>query len=248
MDNRFDQTLLKELELLTKEIGLDRKEEYTFGNENRLFRVSFNEAKQQYVLEQADLSEGGDPAFDEVQSILFDDTQNEKDVSFVAIEFSEAMRRSLGIRHKRSATAEIDLPSANKSGAMTVSGFTKKVLDVFPQYKDLYKERVAQYGNFLYLNFFAETLVPKTVEILTENAKKTVKKLFELLETGYLQGDRETVNVTVAVIAAAVYEKPELRESALAMLESNSHFKQSVSEFIPVYSHNKKLIAALNKK
>lgn len=232
---------------MMKELGLERKEDGIFGNENILFKIRYDEEKQLYVLSSKNISEDQSQDYNDIQSVLFDDTQNAKDISFVAIEFGETIRQTLGIRRKRAAAGLVDLPSASKTGAMTVSGFTKKVLDVFPQYKDLYKDHVALYGNFLYLNFFADTLVPKTVEILTENTKKSVKKLFELLETGYLQGDRETVNVTVAVIAAAVYKKPELKENALTMLESNGHFKQSVNEFIPVYARDKKLIAALNK-
>ncbi len=247
MDNRFDANLFGELKTLLDEISLESKEENVFGNETNLFKVYFNEDKQQYILAQAQLSGESDGSFAEIQSVLFDDSQSEKDISFVAIEFSETIRQKLGVRRKRAATTEVDLPSANKNGAMTVSGFTKKVLDVFPQYKDDYKAHVAHYGNFLYLDFFADTLVPQIIEILNAGAKKTVKKLFELLETGYLQGDRETVNVTVAVIAAAVYKQPELKEKALEMLDGNAHYRQCVQEFIPVFAKRKKLIKALIK-
>ena len=42
-------------------------------------------------------------------------------------------------------------------------------------------------------------VVPQIKEILTENNKKSVKKLFDVFETVYLQGDRDTVNTAVAV-------------------------------------------------
>ncbi len=247
LDNRFDADLFAEIEPLLTDIGLEKKDDNLFGNTEKLFKVYYSEEKQQYILAMADLSEDSDQHFEDIQGVLFDDTQNVKDISFVAIEFSETVRAKLGVRHKRAPVTDIDLPSATKSGAMTVTGFTKKVLDVYPQFKDLYKDRVAQYGNFLYLDFFADTLVPQIVETVTAGAKKSNKKLFELLEPAYIQGDRETVNVTVAVLAAAVYKKPEIKDQVLALVEANPHYRQCVAEFIPVFAKRKKLVKALIK-
>ena len=139
------------------------------------------------------------------------------------------------------------MPTATKDGTYNVTAFTKKMLDVFPALKDEYKEHVAVYGNFLYLNFFGEKLVPQIKEVLIENNKKSVKKLFDVFETVYLQGDRDTVNTAVAVIAAACVNDETVKANAIAALGDNKHFVDSLTQLIPVIASNKKLSAALLK-
>ena len=141
----------------------------------------------------------------------------------------------------------IDLPTATKDGSYNITAFTKKMLDVFPALKDEYKAHVAHYGNFLYLNFFGEKLVPLIKAVLLENNKKNVKKLFDVFQNAYLQGDRDTVNVIVAVVAAACVKDDAVKANAVAALGDNKHFIDSVTEFIPIVSSNKKLSASLLK-
>lgn len=217
----------------------------TFENETRAFRVEYDEPRQMYLLMGAEKADGVIGEFSELSAWLFDDTQNAKDAGSVGIDFTNTMRDRTGLKPKSVARGKIDLPTAEKGTAMTASGFTKKVLDVFPQYKDAYKAHIEKYGNFLYLNFFSETLVPQIRDILTANEKKQVKKLFELLEAGYTQGDRETVNAVVASVAAAVYDDPALQANAEVMLENDKHFRGCVTAFIPVLAHNNKVRTAL---
>ena len=106
---------------------------------------------------------------------------------------------------------------------------------------------VAKYGNFLYLDFFGYTLVPQIKTTLKEGNKKSVKKLYELLENAYLMGDKETVNTVVAVVAAAACESEEIKAAVIAMLQSDSHLQKGVIELIPVIDKNKKLRASLIK-
>ena len=59
---------------------------------------------------------------------------------------------------------------------MDIAGFTKKMLDVFPTLKDEYKAHITKYGNFLYLNFFGEYLVP-----VLKNLFETLFKLIPMI-------------------------------------------------------------------
>ena len=80
-----------------------------------------------------------------------------------------------------------------------------------------------------------------------ENNKKNVKKLFDVFQNGYVQGDRDTVNVIVAVIAAACVKDDTAKANAIAALGDNKHFIDSVTQFIPIVASNKKLSASLLK-
>lgn len=247
LDNRFYDNVIAEIKPFFDEHGFVARADGSFQSDERAVKVEYNEDRQMYLLLLADISSGEVGEYSEVSAWLFDDSQNAKDAAAVGIDFTGTLREKMGIKLKRPAVTAVDLPSADKSGSITVSGFAKRVLDVFPQYKDAYRAHVAKYGNFLYLDFYADTLVIQIKSILTENSKKTVKKLFELLEYGYVHGDRETVNSIVAVVSAAVCEDEELTAAAYEMLESDKHFQSSVAAFIPVFAKKRKLREALLK-
>lgn len=247
MDNRFLGDVLNEMQPFFDEQGFEAQEDGIFKSKTKAVKVEYSEERQMFLLLKADITEDGEGELSEINAWLFDDSQNAKDAQAVGIDFTETLRKDLGIRHARSANVAVELPASSKDGIMSVAGFTKKVLDIYPQFKDEYKAHVAKYGNFLYLDFFGYTLVPQIKATLKEGNKKSVKKLYELLENAYLMGDKETVNTVVAVVAAAACESEEIKTAAIAMLQSDSHLQKGVIELIPVIDKNKKLRASLIK-
>lgn len=244
MDNRYYDGVIAEMQPFLDEQGF-KTTDGGFANDTKSVVIEYNEERQMYVLKAADIENGNVGEYGVISEYLFDDSQTEKDAVAVGIDFVETLRANLGVKVKR--TAAVELPTAQKGDSLNVSGFTKRVLDVYTIYKEAYKAHVAYRGTFLYMEFLAESLVPQIKTILTANEKKQVKKLYELLNDGYLHGDKETVNVVVACLAAAVYNDDTLKANAFAMLEGNPHFKTSVENFIPAFAKNKKLLAALVK-
>ncbi len=242
MDNRYINKVLEELNPLFTEQGF-KEINGVFKNDKKAVKVEYIEDRQSYVLYAADIDEDGNHGeLSELTAWLFDDSQNESDAVSVGMDFADTLRKNMGIKVKlSSAAAAVELPTATKTGAMKIAGFTKKVLDVYPQYKDEYKAHVAKYGNFLYLNFFAKTLVVQIKECMNENNKKSVKKLYELLENGYINGDKETVNAVVATLAVAAYKDDKVKEAIGNMLSNNKHFNDSFQNFALALASNKKL-------
>lgn len=240
MDNRYINKVLEELNPLFTEQGFKLKDG-VYKNDKKAVKVEYNEARQSYVLFVADIDEEGSQTdFSELTSWLFDDSQNEKDAVSVGMDFADTLRKNMGVKAKASAIA-VELPTASKDGNVKISGFTKKLLDIYPQYKDEYKEHMALYGNFLYLNFFAKTLVVQIKEAMLGGNKKTIKKLYELLENGYIHGDKDTINAIVASLAAAAYNDQKVKEAIDNMLADNSHFKASFDNFSNTFASKKKL-------
>lgn len=248
MDNRYLENVIAEMQPFFDENGF-KATNGIFKNDKKAVAIEYSAERQMYVLKTATIDDDGSFELDEVSAWLFDDSQNAKDAEAVGIDFTNTLKTELGIKHTRSGSlaSAIDLPTATKDGVYNVTAFTKKMLDVFPSLKDDYKVHVAVYGNFLYLNFFGEKLVPQIVSVLLENNKKTVKKLFDVFENVYLHGDRDTVNAVVAVIAAACTKNQTVKENAIAALGDNKHFIDAVNQLIPLVSSNKKLSAALLK-
>lgn len=245
MDNRYFDTVINEMKPFLDENGF-KEQDGAFVSDTKAAKVSYNDERQMYQLYMAEVENGTVGEYSEVSAWLFDDSQTQKDAESVAIDFTATLRDKMGIKIKRSVNSQIDLPTA-KAGTYDISAFSKKVLDIYPQFKENYKAHIAFYGNFLYLNFFGETLVPQMRSVLCENNKKAVKKLCEMLENGYVQGDRDTVNAIVAVCAAAVLNDDTAKTNLFSALADNSHFVKAVEQFIPVLSGNKKLQATLIK-
>lgn len=248
MDNRYLENVIAEMQHFFDENGF-KSVDGVYKNASKVAAIEYSDERQMYILKTADIADDGSYELSEVNAWLFDDSQNAKDAEAVGIDFTSTLKAELGIKHTRSAVATdaIDLPTASKDGTYNITGFTKKVLDVFPALKDEYKAHVAIYGNFLYLNFFGEKLVPQIKSVLLENNKKSIKKLFDVLQNGYLRGDRDTINTIVAVVAAACVNDNTVKQNAIAALGGNKHFIDSVTQFIPVITSNKKLSAALLK-
>lgn len=245
MDNRYYDSVIKEMKPFFDEAGFVLREGGFFLAETKAAKVEYNDGSQSYELLVADVEEGNVGEFSKITSWLFDDSQTEKDAESVGIDFVDTLRKNMGIKVKRTATGtNIELPSASKSGSMDIGGFAKKVLDVFPAFKDEYKAHVAKYGNFLYMSFFADTLVPQIKGILTEGNKKSLKKLYDLLDTAYNTGNGETSNIVVASISAAVCKDEDLKAKAMEFLSEDKHLKNSVTAFIPVLLKDKKLAEA----
>ena len=247
MDNRYLENVIEEMQPFFNDNGF-KAVDGVYKNDKKAVAVEYNDDRQMYVLKVADIEEDGSFELSEISAWLFDDSQNARDAVSVGVDFTATLKDEMGIKTKRAAYANaIDLPTATKDGAYNITAFTKKMLDVFPTLKEEYKAHVGIYGNFLHLNFFGEKLVPQIKSVLLTNDKKSVKKLFDVLQNGYLNGDRDTVNVIVAVVAAACANDEMAKDNAIAALGDNKHFADSVKNFIPVLISNKKLSAALIK-
>ena len=249
LDNRFYDRVICEMKPFLESCNFTECEDGGFQCDTRKVKIVYNEEKQMYELFAAEVEDGAAGEYSVINSWLFDDSQNAKDAEAVGVDFTVSLRKNMGIKHQRNVSAEdaVALPSANKNGNMTVTGFTKKVLDVFPVLKDEYKAHVAAYGNFLYLSFFGEKLVPQIKELLANGNKKQIKKVYDLFEDVYIHGDNDAVNAALAVLCAAAYNDGDTYSAITEMLSANAHFSQSFAAFSQEFSKNKKLSATLIK-
>lgn len=242
MDNRYIGKVIEEMSPFFDEHGFKKTGDSEYRNEKAAVLIGYDEARQMFTLNMTD--ENGE--YKEISAWLFDDSQTEKDAVSVGIDFTETLSDSLGVKKNTRAQSAIDMPTASKDGS-DIATFTKKVLDVYPQFKEPYRAHIAKYGNFLYLNFFGETLVPQLNNTLKSGDKKAIKKIFQVFESTYITGDKDTINAMVAVIAAATIDDTAAQESLNKTLEENKHMLNAVTSLAPKIKSSKKLSAALLK-
>ncbi len=241
MDNRYIGKVIEEMTPFLEENGFKKIAENEYENEKCKVKVEYSDERQMYTLSKAD----GGAEYAEISSWLFDDSQLERDAASVGIDFTETLSENLGVK-KNTRTAVVDMPTANKDGT-DIATFAKKVLDVYPQFKESYRAHIAKYGNFLYLNFFGETLIPELRTILESGDKKAIKKIFTVFESTYITGDKDTVNAMLACVAAAVCNNEKAQKNLAVTLESNDHMLKSVMSLSERIKGNKKLTEALIK-
>lgn len=249
MDNRYFDNVISEMSNFFDENGFKFDGVDVYSNDKKSAKIEYNEEKQMYILWVADIDEEKNVGeYAKVNAWLFDDSQNAKDAEAVGIDFVNSLRKELGIKLKRNTNVDgIDLPTAKKSDIMDINSFAKKMLDVFPTLKDDYKNHIAVYGNFLYLNFFGEYLVPAIRNYLASANKKQIKKFFDIFEDIYIKGDKDTINTILAVLTAVGYKNEKCDEVIKSALSDNTHFLLSYTSFIPVFAKNKKLLKAFIK-
>lgn len=247
MDNKYLENVIEEMKPFFEQNGFNEFEN-GYKNDSKAVKVDYNEDRQMFVLNIADIEDSQIGEYREASAWLFDDTQNAKDAVSVGIDFTATLRKELGIKIKRVAnTNDVELPSATKAGNITITGFTKKMLDIFPALKDEYKNYIATYGNFLYLNFYGEFLVKNFKKVFLTASTKQLKKFVDVLRDGYVKGDRDTSNIVVALLCAASYKDDEVGAKIKTSLADDKHFLTSYENFIPVLEKNVKLRNVLIK-
>ncbi len=245
MDKKYFDAIISEMQVLLdgQKFVLDGE---IYKNEQKAVKIEYNAEAKQFVLLLADIENGEMGEFSAATSWLFDETQNERDALAVGVDFADTLRSNLGIKKEKTAIS-VDLPVAEKSDTATVSALTQKLLAIFPQFKDAYKESVSEYNKFLYLDFYVENFVPSIKELIETGTKKQNKKLFDMLSEMYNTGKNETTDAIVALISAAIYNN---EKGALAFNDfagENKHMQTAVREFLKAIERNKKLKEILIK-
>ncbi len=244
MDNRYYDKVIGEMKAFFEENGF-REAEDAFTNEKLSVKVLYDEAAQVYKLMTAELTDGKTGEYEVASSYLFDDSQLERDAESVGIDFVDTLKKKLGVKTKRKAVSSVDLPTANKGDAVTVTTLTSKLLAVYPTLKDTYKAEVDLKGKYLYLDFSTTYFVPEIRKTLESGNKKAVKKLIDMMTEMFVRGDNATSTAVVALLAAAIGKNEARFFAATEHMEECQNLIVSINNIIPLLGSNKKLTKAL---
>ena len=240
----YYETVIRDMQDFFKENGIVPGEGGVFVGKGKKIRISYRADRKVYECAIAD--ENSD-SYKIVSTYLFDETQTERDAESVAIDFVDTLQKELGLTARREA-AQVELPDAGRGEKIGFAGLTQKLLAIFPDYKDAYKEHVARYGKLLFIQFAKETFIPAMREVLASGNQKKAKKLFDALGDLLVNCDSEVAPVIVALAAASTYQ----------IENANAVFKEASAECPALYSqalafqrqlaHNKKLQQTLLKE
>lgn len=221
------------------------KDKSEYKNEKVSFKISHDEERKLLLLDLAEVNAEGEVGeYSNISSWLFENPEDLRDAESAGLDFLDTLKGKLGIRNVRTGkNGEIVMPSKEKTGtSMNIEVFCAKTLSVYPQFKEEYKDHISKYGSLLYVEFFKSTLMKKASEILEENNKKNVKKLFAMLNELYLEGDRTVQNVVVGIVlCGGVGDSAERYEVASEALSGYQHLKNAFENILARYKKDKKL-------
>ena len=240
---------LKILDKITADFGEFLKErgfrEYdgVYTLDTKSVKVEYNEDKRLCSLLA---SEAGADNFTALSEWLVDERTSVNDAKSVVLDFSEATDKLIGIKKVRTSEG-VKLPQKAAAGETpNVEALCGKFLAVFPQYKETYKEHIAQNGAFLPITFFKATAVVELRKLLEGGNPKALGKMMGMLSSMYAEGDREVGNIVAGVIiAGAIGTDKELLERALEAIDS-PYLKPAVKEIVAISAKNKNLKKVLN--
>lgn len=218
-----------------------------FKGEYKIYRVSYDEAKKTFAVEVCPVESEN---YTLLSTWFFDEADHgARDTACIGEDFLEAIAKDAGITVVKIAdgtTKEIAMPEKAALGTEPgIEAFTQKFLAMFPQYKDAYKESVAKYGDFLYVNFYKKYGIEKMQELMADEAanKKQLTKYWNMLGDMHYEGELAVADVICSVIIAGSFGKEPQRFDEIAdkYLADYPFLKASAKASVNDYKNNKKL-------
>lgn len=195
-----------------------------YKSENKIYKISYDRNSKLFVLSSANvITDEQDANFNTLSTWYFDESSHgAKDIQCIADDFIGTAAKAEGIRLASSGTvntSNIAMPEKTKIGEEPgIEAFAQKFLALFHQYKDAYKEMMAVYGDFLYVDFFKKYAVEKMCELKADETqnKKQLKKYFDMLGAMHYDGEMLVGDVICAVILAGSFKGNTTEYLALA--------------------------------
>lgn len=185
-----------------------------YKSEDKIYKIAYSAEAKLFTLSVASIvADDADANYSTLATWYFDEANHgAKDIQCIADDFIGTVAKREGIRIASAGvidTSNIALPEKSKEGSEPgIEALAGKFLALFPQYKDAYKEMIATYGDFLYVEFFKTYAVEKLCELKADEAKnkKQLKKYFDMLGQMHYDGESIVGDVICSVIFAGAFK------------------------------------------
>ena len=181
-----------------------------FSGEKGKIRILYNDNKIRLLTAAADATSEDDSDYTLSASyLLILDEYDDKDVKSVANEINEDLCESFSpkqIAKKQQIKAQATVSrSAVKNGSSLYDATTlaMRLATIYPEIKDLYKNNIATYGEFLCEDFFMNDVNPKVYATLKENNPQKIKKLFNIFNEIFADGTNEVQDIIIVTMLSS---------------------------------------------
>lgn len=217
-----------------------------FSGEKGKIRILYSDNKIRLLTASADAASEDDSDYTLSASyLLILEEYNDKDVKSVANEITEDLNESFSpkqLAKKQQVKAQATVSrSAVKNGSSLYDATTlaMRLATIYPELKDLYKNNIETYGEFLCEDFFMKDVNPRVSATLKENNPQKIKKLFNILNEIFDDGTNEVQDIIIVTMLSS-YELDTKMHQCILDNASDS----LVEPFIRVYKYLKSSKAA----
>lgn len=163
------------------------------------------------------LEKNADGEFSKASVNLLDlDDCDEKSLKSLCNEINDTVTESYGVKavNKQSKKAPATVSRAAVRAGMSYDPNTlaNKILLVYPELKDAYKENIEKYGQFLCDDFFVNHGNKYILSTVKSGDAQMRKKLFKIFTDMYLDGTSETQNLICVTILGEIDNDPDMME------------------------------------
>jgi len=240
VNENIKKIIIDEMQPLISEKGFSEKDG-VYSNSEYAFKVEHDSDAKLLKLLVATVENNEIKDFSEASAFLFEDEENVKDARSAGLDFLDTAKIKFGIKAGRYQGANIALPKST-SQTPDVEALTAKILNIYPEFKDTYKEHVSTYGAFLYIDFYKTYIAPKVKEVIDGGNKKQITKLMGVLSEMFNEGDKMVGDVIVGVIltGAADFDK-QREEIIISYLQEHKYLKTATQSFFALAHKDKKI-------
>ena len=229
------------------ELNIKKSDGDIFLKDNFAVKIDYNEENKVIILKAAKAEEGKELSFINLSEYLFTEEHTEKDLEAVAIDFEDCLRNELGAKRELKKS-KIAMPTKAQAGETpTIEAFTKGFLDIFPVYRDAYRDIMAGVGTFTYVEFYKRYGIEKMLEIVNaEKNEKALNKYLAFLNKYFLDGDRAVIStITTVIFGGSFYSNRQLFETKVKPLMTDMKYLLPAAEESIDYVAKHKNIAGI---
>lgn len=196
-----------------------------YDGEKGKLRVLFSGNKVLLLAGAADAESEDDSDYSKLLTAFVDyDEYTEKDIRSTANDIIEALQENFGIKAQQRQNTKMPVPVSRtqaKSGVMSYNPLTlaNRLLAVYPELKEIYKQSIEDYGEFLAEDFFINHANKLIIETINKSDPQKMKKLFGIFNEVFEDGTNETQGVIAVTILGSQYNDPDFMQKIVEYME-----------------------------
>lgn len=178
-----------------------------FKGEKGLYRVSHDTATSILTFDCAYEDNGEQTEYNTIsRSLLELDYANEKDARSISNEIRDEVEQLFKVR-KKVDLEKVKMPKAvsrskAKNGIISydTDSLANRFATLYPEFKNVIKQMIVDYGEFLPEEFFINYGTPRCMEVIKYGSEAEQKKLFKMLGEVFEDGTNEVQDIIAVTI------------------------------------------------
>lgn len=178
------------------------------------------------LLDTLEKTADGEFAKTEVNLLDLDDC-DEKSLKSLCNEINDSAKESYGkkaVKSAKKAPATVSRAAVRAGMSYDPNTLANKILLVYPELKDAYKENIEKYDQFLCDDFFVNYGNERILATIKSGDAQTRKKLFKILVDMYQDGTSETQNLICVTILGEMNNDSEMLEVCRKYIEDDDFY------------------------